>query len=142
MIPFRTHVAYLAAQHHIIVDKRTHGVAAMAHIDRRVIEINQLAGPVEYYTALHELGHIVLDHGRNAPKGSTKMLLQEGEAWEWAIDNAKITPTPAVKAWMSDCLNTYIAITDNLPRPEHPFWRLVRIADTVVEVAGPKGRLP
>ena len=70
------------------------------------------------------------------------MLLQEGEAWEWAIDNAQMTPTPAAKAWIADCLNSYIATTDRPPRPEHPFWRLVRIVDTVVEVAGPKGRLP
>jgi hypothetical protein len=62
--------------------------------------VRPVRGRSTYYTALHEIGHIV---GVNA----RRRLEQEVLAWQWALKHAIVPPTPGVWAMIARRLENY-----------------------------------
>lgn len=79
------HVYQLADQHHVIILYKGRG---MAYRHKRFITIPPIKGQVTYFVALHELGHII---GPNP----SRVLDKERAAWEWALANTIVEPSPA-----------------------------------------------
>ena len=143
MIPFRTHIAQLCGEHAIIADKQLKRVDVFALPHKRVIAISDLGDPVAYFSALHEVGHVVLGHVRlKDDNGTPKVIDQETEAWEWALAHAKFKPTRDVCKAISNFIGSYLAAQETTPRPDHPVWALKNVVEPTMMVAGPKGRLP
>lgn len=147
--PFRAHIGQLAAEHGIQVLKQKHELNWRAQTVRtktrgdraRHIYIGQLAGPTDYFSALHEIGHIVCGH-RGHPPETPQCLRDEVEAWQWAFDHAKMQPPTRARHDISGFILTYIAAQKTRPSPDHPVWALRRVVEPDRTVAGPKGALP
>ena len=90
------HIESLAAQHAVKIDTRVDQPAdAWAHAVARVICITPLNSVIGYATALHELGHVVLEHIDPHPNRELEMQWEQA-AWEWARSNAMVW-TPAME---------------------------------------------
>lgn len=108
------------------IDFEVYSGGGRAHPGERSISIAPVTGVVSYYVALHEIGHIVC-RGRSAPK-----LEQEANAWQWAIDNAIVEPSPAVRKGIARRLRSYHSrhvrqartAYRRFPPAEHVFWKL------------------
>jgi hypothetical protein len=50
-----------------------------------------------YFTALHEIGHIVIGHFAERFRYWDDRLNNEADAWLWALDNAIEPPTPKTR---------------------------------------------
>ena len=90
------------------------------------IVIRPIRGRNTYFTALHEIGHLVAVGGL----ASGLRLEQEVIAWRWALDNAIEQPTPGVWKKIARCLGHYVDRAERwanmkLPAPEHDFWALL-----------------
>jgi len=66
-----------------------------------------------YYIALHELGHLILDHHYNG-KDSVD---NEIEAWEWTLSHAQHEPDDDIYEMMMNCLATYTDCEEAEKRP-------------------------
>lgn len=93
------HVAVLAAENDVEIVHRGRGIA---YRKKRLVTIPEVRGRSTYYTALHELGHVVGPNPR-------RRLDQEMAAWRWAIDHAIVAPTPGVVRTIVGCLQSYRA---------------------------------
>jgi hypothetical protein len=122
------HVAELCDAHRVVThDRRSAGGRATPRL--RMVSFGPICGIVSYYVALHEIGHCV-GRGRSAP-----VLECEGNAWQWAIDNAIVAPSPAVWKMIRRCLGNYHARHERMarrryvrfPPEDHVFWRLAEI---------------
>lgn len=144
-VPLLAHVRSLAGQHGIRIKTETGLRTAEATHDgdhwkvHRVITIHPISGPVPYFTALHEIGHIVLNHQQ---KTDYELLDSEYEAWAWAIEHAKIKPTASVYAHISRCLLSYLASRNARLPDSHRFWKLAKPSAALSTMAGPRGALP
>ncbi len=65
---------------------------------------------LQYFIALHEIGHQVLGHA-NSEQGIEQVVENEIAAWEWALEHSLIDATDDVYLMMMDSVGTY---TDNL----------------------------
>jgi hypothetical protein len=71
-----------------------------------------------YWVALHELGHLACEHEPHADffGVSTRTLEKEGEAWLWALENAREPMQPDTAARCVSFLQTYLrAAEDDYP---------------------------
>jgi hypothetical protein len=121
-------VAELCREHDVIIrERRSAGGRATPSL--RMISIGAVSGVVSYYVALHEIGHVI-GRGRSAPK-----LECEANAWQWAIDHAAVTPSPAVRNKIVRCLGSYHARHVRMSRSRyvrfppagHVFWKLAEL---------------
>lgn len=114
---------------------------------RRRIKIKEVKGINTYYTALHEIGHI-LARGRSGRK-----LEAEAICWQWAITHAIYPPTEAVDKMIARCLRSYLSagrrrygLRQGMVEPpwDHVFWKLANPPsmgdDTVTRM--PQGSAP
>ena len=62
---------------------------------------------VAYFIALHEFGHLRLGHGM-PPRGSLDQLLNEIDAWRWALSNAVVPPSKDAWATLEANLGSYV----------------------------------
>ena len=91
----RRHVRELCAAYSIGIQIRNYP-RATASAQWRMIWIPEVRSEVTYAKALHEIGHVVCGHVFDT---NVNILTREGEAWEWARDNAIIwTPRMDEKA--------------------------------------------
>lgn len=124
---YAAHVAELAEAHGVIIRDRSPGGRATPSL--RMVAIGPVTGVVSYYVALHEIAHCV-GRGRSAPK-----LECEANAWQWAIDNAIVPPTPAVRKGIARRLRSYHArhvrqahrSYRRFPAAGHVFWKLAEV---------------
>jgi hypothetical protein len=91
---------------------------------RRRIYIKPVKSEITYVTSLHEIAHAL-------GKGNAgNRLHQEVVCWQWALNEAKVEPSPRVKTMIAKALRSYHhrALrwkSMKLPEPEHPFWRMI-----------------
>lgn len=91
---------------------------------RRRIYVKPVKSEVTYFTSLHEIAHAL-------GKGNAgNRLHQEVVCWQWALEMAKIEPSPRVKAMIAKALRNYQhrALrwkSMKLPESEHPFWQMI-----------------
>lgn len=116
------HLDSILAEYLIVVTYKP-GASARANRRARRITIRPVKGRSTYFTALHEIGHIV---GSNP----TRRLEQEVAAWRWALNAAAVEPTPGVWKTIHRCLSSYVARAERwanmkLPAADHDFWRLL-----------------
>jgi hypothetical protein len=64
------------------------------------------ADPRHYFTALHEIGHVVLEHSLRGAAGDV-MVRQEEDAWRWAIEQALVEPDDVVTDDIRHALGSY-----------------------------------
>jgi hypothetical protein len=92
------------------------------------IKIPPIRSLISYYTALHELGHL-LGRGRSGNR-----LTREAAAWRWAIRNAKVKPNDAVLRSIGRALAGYYRWAfmrgeglgcPKLPPPSSDFYTLL-----------------
>lgn len=121
------HIEELCAAHGIV------RVAARPDAPRswrrsRRIAVGPARGPVGYFVALHEIGHVL----GAQPAGR---LEREAAAWCWALTAAREAPTGAVRAVIRRSLAAHLARAERrraagapfrLPPAEHVFWTLCR----------------
>ena len=94
------HVWQIADENLVTVGSHSSGGAA--YRKSRVITIRPVKSIVTYAIALHELGHVL---GRQ----SGIRLEREGDAWQWAIDNALPDAlTARFYAEANRCLSGYV----------------------------------
>lgn len=93
------HVAQIAAEHGVTIKHQGGGIA---YRRERRITTPPVRGRATYFTALHELGHVLGPNPR-------RRLDQEVAAWRWALEHALEPPTPAVAAGIARCLRSYRA---------------------------------
>jgi len=87
-----------------------------ARPDRRLIRCPKISNRNDYFTALHEIGHLVLGRGDSCEA--------EAECWVWALENGRVQPTQAVRAMIRRGLSSYLKVYDE-PVPQHVFWSLL-----------------
>lgn len=121
----RAHVDQLASEHMLNVTY-LEGASPRAQRRERRVWLRPVRGRSTYYTALHEIGHVV---GVNA----RRRLEQEVLAWQWALDHAIVPPTPGVWAHIARCLEGYVERAERwasmkLPPADHDFWLLLERA--------------
>jgi hypothetical protein len=119
------HVLGLCRQHSIEVLSVSRGGKAWRKSKR--IKIAPVKGVVTYYVALHEIAHVIHPE---AAIGKGLRLEQEAHAWNWAIANALVKPTPAVTRLIHRSLVSYLKRVNRrksmkLPNPGHLFWTLL-----------------
>lgn len=119
--PLREHVYRLADQCGTRVVHRGRGIA---YRRERLITVPEIRGPVSYFVALHELGHIVGPNPR-------LRLSQEVAAWKWALDNSIIDPPRSVYRHIAKCLDAYFWRAFHrrgmrIPDDFAPFYQQVR----------------
>lgn len=120
------HVSSLCAEHSITVEERVSS-GGRAYKKDRIILVKPVRSMITYFTALHEIGHIV--HPLGCGRGLR--LEQEYHAWDWAIEQALVDPNEAVKKMIHRCLSSYIrkaqrSVRMKLPTTEHPLWDMLR----------------
>lgn len=79
-----------------------------ADIPERWIATSPLEDLVDYYTALHELAHIVEElPGSEATDDPDIVLEHESRAWLWALQQATVAPDEAVHSDIIDGISDY-----------------------------------
>lgn len=73
------------------------------------IKIRPVSGPVNYFVAMHEIGHIMA----NAMEGDKIVI--EAKAWMWALTEAIIKPTEAQKKKIWRRFNSYLSYASEIP---------------------------
>jgi hypothetical protein len=125
-IKMRQHVEELAAAEGVWVVFYSGGGRAFKR--GQEIRIREIRGPSTYFTALHELGHLV------GPGRSARKLEAEANAWVYALAVAIRPPTPGVRTMIARCLQSYLdagrrrnSVRSGMIEPpaEHPFWDLL-----------------
>ncbi len=131
----RRHVADLASANGVdveLVDGRR-AVAYRARPSRGIrarIRVPEIRGQVTYFTALHELGHLVSPGNR-----SLRQLEAEADAWRWALTNALVPPTPSTARRIRAKLLTYYRraaqrhaqgrrVVAAIPGPDGLYWQV------------------
>jgi hypothetical protein len=127
---YRAHIADLCSGHAIELDEgRTSGGRAITfrRSHRRVIKVPPIRGPVSYWVALHELGHLM---ARRRTSGCR--IDKELVAWQWAAAEARFDPSLSVRRAIVRSLSSYIQWAlarqyrrhgrPRLPEIHHPIW--------------------
>jgi hypothetical protein len=96
-----THVEGLCQLHNLEKLYITAPEAANIWIDQRMVWVPLMTGPLNYYIALHEIGHYVTAKKKDRP------LESEARAWNWALDMGKIGATKPVYQFISNSLKRY-----------------------------------
>lgn len=98
-----THIQHLCDLYDIEMHHRAQGGYAIRRA--RIIKVPPIKGATSYFTALHEIGHVVQP---GASGGTYCRLTEEGLAWQWAIANTIFVFTPGMKAKVDKWLNNYL----------------------------------
>jgi hypothetical protein len=104
---------------------------------RSRIRVPEIRGQVTYFTALHELGHLLSPGNR-----SLRQLEAEGDAWCWAFEHALVRPTPATARRLRTKLLTYYRraalrealgrrVRARIPPPDGLYWRAAAELDAI-----------
>jgi hypothetical protein len=106
---YRSEIRALCREHSIewrLAEETRH--YGWADIPERWIATSPLLDLVDYYTALHELAHIVEElPGSEATDDADVVLEHEARAWLWALERATVAPDEAVHADIIDGISDY-----------------------------------
>lgn len=47
-----------------------------------------MRAPIDYLVALHEIAHVVLQHGYDDTVPLRRVMCYEAQAWSWAVEHA------------------------------------------------------
>lgn len=97
------HIIDLCARHHIqwkIVDR---GYADEADRDDRIIRTRPVKGEITYFTALHEIAHVVA----KGCEDYQPTMVCESNAWTWAIKKAIAPPSHRVYTAIAKALRSH-----------------------------------
>lgn len=124
---YREHIEQLLAELGVKARYIEDEFRAMAWPTRREAEIPHVDTERTYWIAMHELGHIALEHSRYGRAGQT-LSDQEVEAWDWAISTSPFPFGPAGRAIMEWGLGSHAWHGSGIPQPaptlEHIAWNL------------------
>jgi hypothetical protein len=132
----RAHVEQLAAAGGVAVElaggRRPRAVRGSQSrgLSPRIV-IPEIRGQVSYFTALHELGHLLSPGNR-----SLRQLEAEADAWRFALAHAQIEPTAATAARLHASLLSYLRRAERrralghrnpalVPGAGSPFWAVL-----------------
>ena len=102
-----THVEALAREHRVTVrrERRKGGrKGAKAYPSERLVVTYGINGQLDYFVALHEVGHCVLQHHLSA---ESQTLHIEAEAWEWALKHGIVRPSVLTRQGIAKRLKSY-----------------------------------
>lgn len=109
------HVAALCRRHkvqQIVMD----GCYPLAYPTLRRVHVRPIESVNDYCTALHELGHVVLNHAPEQSRTWKELL-----AWEWARENSPVWSGEMddFRVWCLDCwgIKDYDPAKAILPAP-------------------------
>lgn len=114
------HIEYLCKLHKLDKMFVSNIDAAEAWIEHRIVWIPVLNGPIAYYVALHEIGHIVTH-------GDIPRLEREARAWTWALETGKIGATKPVYRHIKKCIKRYSVLEPDVECPSY-YDLLARLA--------------
>jgi len=114
------HIEYLCKLHQIDKMLVSNTEAAEAWIEHRIVWIPVLSGPMAYYVALHEIGHIVTFD-------AVPRLEREARAWTWALEIGKIGVTKPVYRFVKKCIKRYSVLEPDAECPSY-YDLLARLA--------------
>jgi len=99
------------------------------HTEAQVCLAHRIRNTVEYFTGLHELGHV---HEHKGARGfcfgwRLPILTSEWYAWRWALANACVKPTRATWADIAAALTKYaeLYVNDKRVYQDPNFWALL-----------------
>lgn len=81
----------------------------------------EIVGPVSYYIALHEIGHVAAPDAR--PTGPENVIDAEARAMQWACDIALVARSKEVDEAIEMALASYAEFPP--PLPDSPFWTIM-----------------
>jgi hypothetical protein len=140
----RHHVASLAHAHGIEVEvaavrraRAYRGQPSRGRAPR--IRIPEIRSQITYFTALHELGHLVSPGNR-----SLRQLEAEADAWRFALDHALVRPSPATAARLHAYLLSYLRRAEqrralghrtaaSIPAAGSPYWAMLATLEAAAE---------
>lgn len=145
VLPYlRRHVLELAHAGGVDVEladgRRAVAYRAVPSRGRRArIRVPEIRGQVTYFTALHELGHLLSPGNR-----SLRQLEAEADAWRWALATALVRPTPATARRIRTKLLTYYRrarirraqgrrVVASIPGEDGLYWRITAALDAIAE---------
>jgi hypothetical protein len=108
----RDHIAALVKQHSLTVLEIRHPRDGSAYFDQCEIAIAPIKSAISYATALHEIGHLIVER----QKLSRRFMVQEFAAWDWARKNA-LTWTPTMERVAKKSFQNYAAARQRPPFP-------------------------
>jgi hypothetical protein len=126
----------LVEQHNIVLNEaEVHWTCSSGGLDERDVTVSPIEGEMDYWAAVHEIGHIVL----RLPTfvGREPAYENEFRVWAWSLDNACITPSVLAARCMIRMLFTHTGeghpaptedqvqrLRDRLPQDDVPLnWR-------------------
>lgn len=111
---YAQHIATLVRDLNLHHRTHVHDIrSSFAQPELRRIVTPPVLGEQTYFAALHEIGHVVSGHNGNtraieSKSGWSRVTLnEEGEAWNWALDNALHAPSKDAARMASDFLHSY-----------------------------------
>lgn len=126
MIDRSVHVDELADELGVVVRReQARGAIRKAIFDPELprILVGGINTDTDYFTALHELGHHAL-----SDYGPERLLEEEADAWQWAIEHAPFPPSAQVKRRMGECLRLYSesakGARSRRPPKGHVYWTI------------------
>lgn len=129
MKAWRDHVEALGREHGITV-RRLAPAEKNVKAYTGVVLVRGINTQINYFEALHELGHVVLGH--SGGRMAANCLEKEAEAWEWAVTHAIVPPSVRTRRDIGNCLRRYRDHGEkhgdrySQPRKGHPYWRMVQ----------------
>lgn len=120
------HVDELAAEMGVLVRReKPRDARKKAYLGGRPrILIGGVNSDVDYFTALHELGHHAI-----GDYGPDRLLEEEADAWKWAINHARWEPSAVVKRMIGTKLKSYVdhasGKRSNRPPAGHIFHKML-----------------
>jgi hypothetical protein len=89
----KEHIAELAAEHRVKLRWKTRRWESQAHVETRQAWVPKaMRSPLDYFIALHELGHVVSPLAALLHNGSGASwefeFTSEAAAWSWAYESA------------------------------------------------------
>ena len=88
-----------------MIENENSGVSLAFGQPVHYMPFDDMDDPHNYFTALHEIGHVALKHKEKGKLTEYEVVTTEQEAWEWAFDHA--LDTEGFAPVMMDGLSTY-----------------------------------
>lgn len=122
----KSHIDHLAKLANVQLIPVTDMEAAGSWMEHRVAWVPITHTKVDYFVALHELGHFSIND-------KCSMLEEEYRAWWWALSKARFAPSKEIWRLIHTSMAAYVkkAKRDNRIKmldSSHPFWTLLHEA--------------
>lgn len=131
----KAHIEALANElgAHLIYDATNTGGNDGPRAQIELREVHLRPSVVDYWAALHELGHIAtteLDARKIAYQYGllgVQTVIDEARAWQWALDNANRPPDAAAKADIAISMASYFYSHATIPVADPTVAHLIRL---------------